>query len=355
MRHSKTIFLYLFLVLGVSTLLNSILVYFESSHPGSSIADLSSAFWYEVVTITTVGYGDFYPISTGGKVIGYIYVFASLGVLGFLFSTISNKVYSIMEEKKLGFKGTKFSEHIVFLGWNDFNRQVADEVAFAGKRIAILTERKDDVDLIYDQYEKDKVFVLFSDLQNNETYSRLNVAEASVVFIALEDDSQSLMDVVNIKNDFPNIPIVVSLNEPRLKKTFESAGVTYVISRNEIASKLVASYIFEPDVAMINVELISSSGKETDFDVQEYEVLDSNPYLGKRGKDIFHALKDDHDVILIGISKKAGNEWKMIPNPSNDVTLDAGDYLVVMTDGIKQKKLIEVFQTNEGRIIQSVN
>ena len=90
-------------LIPVTVVLNLILVYFEKD-AGSGIDNFSHAVWYMVVTLTTVGYGDLYPATTGGKVIGYIYVFASLGVLGFLFSTISNKVYKMLEEKRLGFK-----------------------------------------------------------------------------------------------------------------------------------------------------------------------------------------------------------------------------------------------------------
>ncbi|WP_109830566.1 potassium channel family protein [Reichenbachiella versicolor] len=336
-------------VISISLIMNSLLVWFESSEEGASITDLSIAYWYLIVTLSTVGYGDYSPISFGGRIIGYIYVFSSLGVLGFLFSTITNKFRTYMEASKLGFNGTSFSQHVVFLGWDQFNQQVADEVISAGKRIAILTSRRDDVDLIYDLYDKKNVFVLFSDHKHTETYQRLNISEASVVFIAVEDDSIALKEVINLRSEHPTVSIVISLNEVQLKQTFLAAGVTYVISRNEIASKLVASYIFEPDVANLNLKLISSVGQMTDYDVQEYEALSTNPYLGKNGHEIFFELKKDHDSILMGISKKADTGWDLITNPSNEITLEEGNFLIIMTNGRGKKILSEVFNTAEGR------
>ena len=102
MKKSKEI-LYILYALVLLSILNLTLVYFEKQVPDSGIQTIWDSFWYMIVTLTTVGYGDFTPASTPGRVIGYIYVFSSLGVLGYLISTISNKIYQIMEEKKLGF------------------------------------------------------------------------------------------------------------------------------------------------------------------------------------------------------------------------------------------------------------
>lgn len=351
MQLNKNLTLQIILLLMAIAGLNMLLIEFESDAGGESgITNFKTALWYFVVTITTVGYGDYSPSSAGGRIIGYIYVFASLGVLGYLFSTISNRISIMLEEKKLGFRGSNFEGHIVFLGWNDFSQMVADEIIHAGKQVAILTEYKDNVDLIYDHYPKNQVFVLFSDRQDSETYQRLNVGKSAVVFVSMEDDSEALMDVINLRREFKEVDIVVSLQKPKLKQTFEAAGVTYVVARNEIASKLVASYIFEPDVAGLNLELISSAGEEHQFDIQEYHVLDNNPYLGKNAHEVFHFLKDDHDAVLMGISKKEGEHFRMIPNPSADVRLEVGDYLVVMTNGIGQQKLTNAFGIEEGRL-----
>lgn len=328
---------------------NLLLVFFEKD-AGSGLDSLSDAIWYMVVTLTTVGYGDLYPATLGGKVIGYIYVFASLGVLGFIFSSISNKVQTMLEEKRLGYRGTDFENHVIFYGWNDFSRLVAEEVVNAKKKVAILTDRKDDVELIYDLWGKEFVFVLFSDLDNPDVFERLNANHASVVFVALENDADSLTESINIHRQLPDVDLVVSLKNSKLKHTFKAAGVTYVIAQNEIVSKLVASYIFEPDVADLNLEMISSAKHEHEFDNQEYEVLEDNPYVGQPCHDVFYSLKKDFDGVLMGISKTKEGRREILANPSNEVMVEAGDYLVVMSSGKSHEKLAESFGVHQGRM-----
>lgn len=333
-------------------LLNYLLVFVEGSDPDTSIKSFSDAMWYMIITLTTVGYGDLYPVTTFGKMIGYIFVFGSLGVLGYLISTLSSKYNIMMQEKKLGFRGTQFEDHILFIGWNEFSRLVADEIYHTSKKIAFVTVKKDEIDLIYAQFGKENTFVLFADYNNLDSLEKANVSKASAVFISIPDDAQVLLYVLDFKKRYPQPQIVVSIENSKLKETFKSAGVTYAIAKNEIASKMVASYIFEPDVANLNSDLISSSRNEIDYDMQEYEVLENNKYVGEKYINAFIDMKKVHNTILVGLSRKVNSSWKLYTNPPENEVIQEGDYLVLMCSGSSKKGIVSTFGVEEGRLIE---
>jgi voltage-gated potassium channel len=63
----------------------------ESKQPGASITSLGNAIWWAVITITTVGYGDYTPVSPLGRIIGVIVMFFEIGIVVTLVSVISQR------------------------------------------------------------------------------------------------------------------------------------------------------------------------------------------------------------------------------------------------------------------------
>ncbi len=67
--------------------------------PNSNIKTAEDAIWWSFVTITTVGYGDKFPVTTEGRLIAAVLMTAGVG----LFGTFTGFVASwFMEEKKSG-------------------------------------------------------------------------------------------------------------------------------------------------------------------------------------------------------------------------------------------------------------
>lgn len=61
---------------------SSISILIVEKDPGSNIKSAEDALWWSIVTVTTVGYGDKYPVTTEGRLIGVILMFVGVGVFG---------------------------------------------------------------------------------------------------------------------------------------------------------------------------------------------------------------------------------------------------------------------------------
>jgi voltage-gated potassium channel len=83
------------LMAGIVLSLSSILVLqFESNSPDGNIKTAGDAIWWGIVTITTVGYGDRYPVTMAGRITATLVMFAGIGIIGALASILASLLVS---------------------------------------------------------------------------------------------------------------------------------------------------------------------------------------------------------------------------------------------------------------------
>jgi voltage-gated potassium channel len=63
----------------------------EHQYQGANITNLGDAFWWAVVTISTVGYGDYYPVTAVGRVIAVIVMVSGIGIFLLLVGKLSQR------------------------------------------------------------------------------------------------------------------------------------------------------------------------------------------------------------------------------------------------------------------------
>jgi len=72
----------------------------EQSSPNANIKTYHDAVWWAFVTITTVGYGDYYPVTTVGQFMAIILMFCGLGIIGVLSSYLASTFISLQRRRK---------------------------------------------------------------------------------------------------------------------------------------------------------------------------------------------------------------------------------------------------------------
>ena len=78
------------LAIIVMTTASVLVLQFESHSPQANIKNGWDALWYSIVTITTVGYGDFYPITMGGRITAIFVMLMGVGIIGALASILAS-------------------------------------------------------------------------------------------------------------------------------------------------------------------------------------------------------------------------------------------------------------------------
>jgi voltage-gated potassium channel len=89
-RNQYTAFITILLTLLVLVIASVLVLQFESVDPDANIKTGGDSLWYSIVTITTVGYGDRYPVTTGGRITATFIMFMGVGIIGALASILSS-------------------------------------------------------------------------------------------------------------------------------------------------------------------------------------------------------------------------------------------------------------------------
>jgi voltage-gated potassium channel len=89
LRH-RSLFRVLLAALGLLFLGAWLVMLFESHAPGSNIHGYKDALWWGVVTVTTVGYGDRFPVTDGGRLVAVVLMMVGIGLIGVLTATVAS-------------------------------------------------------------------------------------------------------------------------------------------------------------------------------------------------------------------------------------------------------------------------
>ena len=94
--------LILFSILAVMLLFFSAvgIYYFENAAQPESFSSIFQSMWWAVATLTTVGYGDVYPITVGGKIFTFFVLMVGLGIVAVPTGLVASALSTAREIEK---------------------------------------------------------------------------------------------------------------------------------------------------------------------------------------------------------------------------------------------------------------
>jgi voltage-gated potassium channel len=305
------------------------------------------AFYWSLVTVSTVGYGDVFPVSDAGLIIGSVLIAVGLGFFGVIIGTIS----SILVESKirgvLGMNKSKFEEHDVICGWTPVSKVVLPELIAADREVVVITEDPDDIPDIYRAGPKENLFVIQGDPSLETVLEEARVNYAKTVIICTDEDERNLIISLHIKEVNPKARIVVKINREELRKTLQIAGVTYVSSPYVTSGRLIASAAFEPEIAWMVDDVTTGT---TGYDLAQYTLKDKEELVNKQFERVSRIIRRETTAMLLGVARREDDKkYKLLLNPPEDFIVKNHDILLVLCSMDDHPQLESFLGVKEGR------
>ncbi len=281
------------------------------------------SFYWTIVTITTVGYGDL-PIKTSlGKLFAVVLISSGVGVILYTFTVIGQKIFEgsvwkIFTMKEKAEEVKQKQNHLVVCGYGDVGEAITQQLISHKKEVVLID--KDEEVL---RSEAPELPYIVGDATKEETLKMANLSKAKGLFAAIPDDSDNILLVLTAKEINPDIRVVARLERPEGDKHIRRVGAEAVIHPdNEGGTRMAQSYL-HPEVTNLYDDLLKGeSGKAGTIKVTKKSGL-----VGKTLKE--SDLKEKHGLLVVAIKKDS----EIILNPDYNQKLEAGDTLIVMGTG----------------------
>ncbi|RDW18727.1 potassium channel protein [Oceanobacillus arenosus] len=290
----------------------------------SQFPTIFEGIWWAFVTAATVGFGDFAPVTTSGRLIGILLILTGGGLIGFYITSIASgtiKREQDIEYGRLVYKGTG---HLVFVGWNERTRQLIKVVLENNPNENIVLIDRTLRHVSFNEYP---IHFIHGDATEDTILAKANIRHADRALITAEliknerqADTYTILATVAIRGNNENIPIIAEVLSKTQIENALRAGATTIVRSNDFMSALFYHELTHSIAVTPFEDILHILSK------QQFLHLPLAPELEKKqfAAISHHLLKGDH--LLLGIIRD--KQYRI--HPSADFVLEHGDVLVTL-------------------------
>jgi Trk K+ transport system NAD-binding subunit len=293
---------------GWATPVAVILFVFATSWPlmalaepaGSEIVAPTAYWWYFVVTAATVGYGDFFPVSTMGRGVGVYVIIGGIATLTTVFARLAAVLEQAKGRRMQGAISVTTTGHVVLIGYTPgrTERIVAELLAESDARLVLCGW--DEV-ATHPMPESGIDFVR-GDLTDAETLRRAGVPAARTVLVDARDDNEALAVTVTVIHLNAGAHVVATLRDMGRATLLRQVDQDIHCVQWH-TPWMVTEELTSPGIAEVYTHLMTPGGTNT-YSIRLPESLgpvqvgQCQAVLGRRHGVTLLAARTDHELLV---------------------------------------------------------
>ena len=281
--------------------------------------DLFDGLYWALVTMTTVGYGDIVPETEAGRIIAMLTIAAGIAVYTATVSVAASTIVEAAERRRQGYTRYRGVRHVVVVGWTPASEAAIRELRGRGYTgdIVLVTDKPA---AVFRETSIEGITLIRGDPTRRDTLLRANVPRANMVIVSTDDDAKTALVVLAVRGLNPNARIVAEALHPENVELMHKAGANIVVPTRDLGGRMLATSLLEPGAAMFVEDISRAEARPI-----ELHEIPAAPYAGKRYIEVLLELRKQ-GITPVAVRRRG----VLIPNPSDDLTLEPDDILVVV-------------------------
>lgn len=280
-------------------------------------------FYFTVVSLTTVGYGDITPVTDVARLINAIILTPIRIFLWALFLGTAYEV-SVMrlkfrQERQMRELKERLDQHTIVCGYGSKGHAIVDELLAHGHKpddIVVI----DPVEQACAEAAKRRLVVLRGDASSEEILSSAAIDKASYVLVAPDRDDAATLICLTVRNLAPHVHLIAAARQEENIKLLYGAGAELVVAPSVTGGRLMAAAVRQRAVPQIMDDLLMFG---EGLSLTEHPVTQRQ--VGLKLQEAF----TNQDAIVLGVVRGA---TRLPFHQLGGLTLESGDVVVLITD-----------------------
>lgn len=284
---------------------------------------LLDSLYVSAQTVTTVGYGDLTPRTSGGRLFATAFMMFGVGIVLYCLTTavhsiVQSELVATFGRRRLSRKMSKLRNHFSICGAGRVGSHLVRDLKHSGEIFIVIERDPQKVAELTDQ----GVAVLVRDATLEESLRDAGVEHARGLAACLPDDADNVYVVLTARDLNANLHIVARAAEEPAEVKLVRAGANRVIAPTIIGGHRMATALLKPAVSDF-IDSITASQLELTF--EQVEVEASSVLVGRELRET--NIRSELDIVIVSIRR---NDGKMLFNPSGEATIAGGDMLIAI-------------------------
>ena len=229
----------------------------------------TDAIWWAVVTMTTVGYGDYFPTTLGGRyLIGVPTMVFGISILGYLLSTVASYFIEARSKELKGMASLTLKEHILVVHYPSLARverllaELRNDPKTAHCPVVLIA---DNMDELPEALDRAGVKFVKGSATAEDTLERACLKEATYALILAADpmaatsDYENLAVVLTLERLHAKVHTVAEVVDPAAIALLKRAGCDSVVCLASLTANFLAQELLDPGVQSV-LEEITNNG-----------------------------------------------------------------------------------------------